>query len=59
MTKVKFFYDESPTVLELEINNFLINKNFKFIDLKFSSVLSGAAYGEEISFSAILIYEEV
>lgn len=55
-TRVKIFDNEMPDKLEKDINEFLNEK--LLIDIKYTSSRSSKDYGEEILFSALVIYEE-
>ena len=56
--KVKIFDEESEKDLEFDLNQFLNNKNYDIIDIKYC--VSSSMFGEEqvYCFSAMVWYDE-
>ncbi len=60
MKKVKVFLSQYFGDIENEVNEFLVETNVKFIDIKYNSTIAVESYNNVIQqYSALLVYEEV
>lgn len=60
MKKVKVFLSQHYVDIEKEVNEFLVENNVKFIDIKYNSAIAINSYNTVVEqYSALLVYEEV
>lgn len=60
MKKVKVFMSQYHKDIEEEVNEFLVETNVKFIDIKYNSTIAIDSYNKVVEqYSALLVYEEV
>ncbi|HFI0796283.1 TPA: sporulation protein Cse60 [Streptococcus suis] len=59
MKKVKVFLSQYFGDIEEEVNEFLVETNVKFIDIKYNSTIAINGYNTVVEqYSALLVYEE-
>lgn len=60
MKKIAVFSSRYFIDIEKEVNEFLVETNVKFIDIKYNSTITISSYNIAVErYSALLVYEEV
>ena len=60
MKKIEVFSSRCFIDIEKEVNEFLVETNVKFIDIKYNSTIAIDSYNKVVEqYSALLVYEEV
>ncbi|HFR4575960.1 TPA: sporulation protein Cse60 [Streptococcus suis] len=60
MKKIEVFSSRCFIDIDKEVNEFLVETNVKFIDIKYNSTIAIDSYNKVVEqYSALLVYEEV